>query len=373
MTSAVRSLVMSWCYQLPDPILLVTDKAEHDTCLLAAAQQIAECRILVTTQPWSLPGPVLGVIADVDLKHSQARACLDWLDKQLGLDKPPILFLTDSTASAALREARAYGATACLPRYTEARAVVASLFRMIHPNETVTDLIVRRGASRTSDLFEEMFKTASAGTVDLAAVEGAVDPVLNAIEQGGLARWLDVVWEHDDTTFQHCLLVAGLTVAFSQNLKLSRVDQRLMARAALVHDIGKAQIPLAILNKPGKLDADEMAVMRTHPALGYDLLKASGTCDPVTLAVTRHHHEMLDGSGYPDRLSSDAITDPVRLLTICDIYAALIERRPYKAPFSSEDAMRVLGGMGDKLESTLVDAFGKALLPPGGKAVRAAA
>lgn len=364
---------MSWCYLRPDPLLIVTDKPGHGTCLSAAAQRIADCRILVTAQPWSLSSPVLGVIADVDLKQSQARACLDWLGEQLGPKRPPILFLTDSTASAALREARAYGATACLPRYTEARAVVASLFRMIHPSETVTDVIVRRGASRTSDLFEDMFKTAPAGTVDLAAVEDAVDPVLSAIEEGGLARWLDVVWEHDDSTFQHCLLVAGLTVAFSQSLGLSRVDQRLMARAALVHDIGKAQIPLAILNKPGKLDADEMAVMRTHSALGYDLLKASGKCDPVTLAVARHHHEMLDGSGYPDGLSSDAIADPVRLLTICDIYAALIERRSYKAPFSSEDAMRILGGMGGKLESALVDAFGKTLLSPRGKSIRAVA
>ncbi|KQQ45026.1 phosphohydrolase [Methylobacterium sp. Leaf125] len=364
---------MSWCSLRPDPILVVTDKPEHCTCLLAAAQHIGECRILVTTQPWSMSGPVLGVIADVDLKQSQTRACLDWLDEQLGLKKPPILFLTDSTASAALREARAYGATACLPRYTEARAVVASLFRMIHPSETVTDVIVRRGASRTSDLFEDMFKTAPAGTVDLAAVEGAIDPVLNAIEEGGLARWLDVVWEHDDTTFQHCLLVAGLTVAFSQSLGLSRVDQRLMARAALVHDIGKAQIPLAILNKPGKLDTDEMAVMRTHPALGYDLLKASGKCDPVTLAVARHHHEMLDGSGYPDGLSSNAIADPVRLLTICDIYAALIERRSYKAPFSSDNAMHVLAGMGGKLEGALVKAFGKAMLSSGERLGRAVA
>ena len=149
--------------------------------------------------------------------------------------------------------------------------------------------------------------------------------------------------------------------AFAQSLGLSRADQLTMARAALVHDVGKARIPHAILNKPGKLDPDEMAVMRTHAVLGYDILRASGTCDPIALAVTRHHHEMLDGSGYPNGLSSEAVSDPIRLLTVCDIYAALIERRSYKASFSSDEAMRVLQNMVGKLDGALVQAFGIAV------------
>ncbi|NEU15029.1 HD domain-containing protein [Methylobacterium sp. BTF04] len=342
-------------------ILVVTDRPDHSRSLKSAVERVAECQIVVTVQPWSLTGPVLGVIVDVVLSRPQSRACLTWLTQQLKSQSPPILFLTESTSSSALREARAYGASACLPLYTEPRAVVAALARLIYPNETVTDLIVRRGAVCTGRLLDDMFRTAAAGAVNMTMVEDALDPVVNAIQEGGLTRWLDVVWEHDDATFQHCLLVAGLTVAFSQSLGMSKADQHRMARDALVHDVGKAQIPLEILNKPGILDTDEMALMRTHAALGYDILKASGNCDPVALAVTRHHHEMLDGSGYPDRLSSDTIADPIRLLTICDICAALIERRSYKVPYASEEAMRILVGMSGKLEYGLVQAFGKAV------------
>ncbi|WP_238183315.1 HD-GYP domain-containing protein, partial [Methylobacterium trifolii] len=133
--------------------------------------------------------------------------------------------------------------------------------------------------------------------------------------------------------------------------------------AALVHDVGKARIPLAILNKPGPLDAAEMAVMRTHAAVGHDILFASGMRDPVALPATRHHHEMLDGSGYPDRLSGDRIDDPIRLLTICDIYAALTERRPYRPAMPQAEALRVLRGMSAaaKLEPALVEAFAASL------------
>lgn len=364
---------MSWCYSRPDAILVVADKSDQASYLSTAVRRIADCRVLITTQPWFLSDQVRGVIVDINLKCPQSRACLDWLKGQAGSKELVFLFLTDDTTSATLREARAYGATVCLPRYTEARAIIASLFRLIHPNETVTDFIVRRGASRASDLFEDNFKTAHAGRVDLAIIEGTIDPVLNAIEEGGLARWLDVVWEHDDLTFQHCLTVAGLTAAFAQHLGLSIADRRLLTRAALVHDLGKAQIPLSILNKPGKLDADEIAIMRTHPVLGFEILKASGDHDSITLTITRHHHEMLDGSGYPDGLSSNAIADPIRLLTICDIYSALIERRSYKAPYSPEDAMRVLAGMNGKIEGALVEAFGKAVVFPGGRLRKAVA
>jgi len=79
------------------------------------------------------------------------------------------------------------------------------------------------------------------------------------------------------------------------------------------------------------------------------------------LDAVRHHHEMLDGSGYPDGLSGDAISDVVRVLTICDLYAALTERRPYKPAMSSADAMLTLEGMKGRVEPLFVETFGKAL------------
>ena len=158
-----------------------------------------------------------------------------------------------------------------------------------------------------------------------------------------------------------CLLVSGTVAAFALSLGLSQTDRQLLTRAALVHDVGKSRIPHAILNKPGRLDDDERAVMQTHAPIGHEILSASGGCDPITLAVTRHHHEMLDGSGYPDGLAGDAIGNMVRLLTICDIYAALTERRPYKEPMPMADAMAILTAMDGRLEARLVQSFGEAM------------
>jgi HD-GYP domain-containing protein (c-di-GMP phosphodiesterase class II) len=127
--------------------------------------------------------------------------------------------------------------------------------------------------------------------------------------------------------------------------------------AATLHDIGKARIPLSILDKPGRLDPDEEEIIRRHPVIGHDLLKGMSGITPEILDGVRHHHEYLDGSGYPDGLKGGQISDLVRLLTISDIFAALIEARPYRAPMPRPDAYEILRGMEGKLEGALVRAF----------------
>jgi HD-GYP domain-containing protein (c-di-GMP phosphodiesterase class II) len=121
-------------------------------------------------------------------------------------------------------------------------------------------------------------------------------------------------------------------VAFAQHLGMREDDQRRLARAALLHDVGKAFIPVAILDKPGVLTDEEMIEIRKHPRLGYDALAAQGGFPPEMLDVVLHHHEFLDGTGYPDGLRGDQISDIVRLTTIVDIYAALVEKRAYRLP-----------------------------------------
>jgi HD-GYP domain-containing protein (c-di-GMP phosphodiesterase class II) len=131
--------------------------------------------------------------------------------------------------------------------------------------------------------------------------------------------------------------------------------------AATLHDIGKAHIPLSILDKPGHLDPSEEEVMRRHPVIGYELLKNISHISPEILDGVRHHHEYLDGSGYPDALMGSQISDLVRLLTISDIFAALIESRPYR-PTMPQKAYKILCGMDGKLELSLVKAFQNAAL-----------
>jgi HD-GYP domain-containing protein (c-di-GMP phosphodiesterase class II) len=125
----------------------------------------------------------------------------------------------------------------------------------------------------------------------------------------------------------------------------------------MFHDIGNAKIPLTVLDKSGQLDAQERALIETHPVVGFDILKANAGISAEVLDAVRHHHEYLDGSGYPDALCAPSISDIVRVLTISDIFAALIEHRRYKPTMLRDQAYGIIRGMKGRLEGPLVAAF----------------
>ena len=123
------------------------------------------------------------------------------------------------------------------------------------------------------------------------------------------------------------------------------------------HDVGKAFIPVTILDKPGALNEHELGEIREHPRRGYDALAAQGGFPAEMLDVVLHHHEFLDGSGYPNGLAGNQISDIVRLTTIVDIYAALVEKRAYRLPYTHARAFALMEGMGGKLDQQLLQAF----------------
>jgi putative nucleotidyltransferase with HDIG domain len=211
--------------------------------------------------------------------------------------------------------------------------------------------------------FAAMFSAIGNGkTIHLADAETVTAQIITSIAQNGLNGWLDNVRKYHEGTFQHCLLVTGIAVAFALDIKFAPQDVKRLGMAATLHDIGKARIPLAILDKPGRLDPSEEDIMRQHPVIGYDLLKDIPGISSETLDAVKHHHEYLDGSGYPDALTAPQISDLVRLLTISDIFAALIESRPYRAAMPREDAYKILCDMDGRLETSLVKAFRRAAL-----------
>ncbi|MCJ2133798.1 HD domain-containing protein [Methylobacterium sp. J-026] len=214
---------------------------------------------------------------------------------------------------------------------------------------------LRHQATASRDAFVAIFR--ADGAPALATVESGAVLVNRAIRDAKVRDWLDVVASFDDATHRHCLSVAGLAADFARTLGLNDVDSRYLIKGALLHDIGKAKIPRAILNKPGPLTPEERCEMDRHPAIGHAML-LNGHYDALTLSVVRSHHEYLDGSGYPDGLRGQEIPDLVRLITISDIFAALIEARPYKAPKPAHEAYAILKAMGAKLDTDLVRAFG---------------
>jgi putative nucleotidyltransferase with HDIG domain len=195
------------------------------------------------------------------------------------------------------------------------------------------------------------------GALDMPKIDEQSGKIIESLGKSGMGDWISGVRQHHDSTYQHCLLVTGTAVAFGHQLGFRPDDLRRIALGALMHDLGKARIPISILDKPGELTPAERAVIQTHPEVGVELLgDGSGMPDDVHDIILMHH-EYLDGTGYPHGNKASDIPDVVRLITIADVFAALIERRAYRPPMSGEDAYSILLKMGGKLDQPIVRAI----------------
>lgn len=166
----------------------------------------------------------------------------------------------------------------------------------------------------------------------------------------------------DDYTYMHSVAVCALMVSLSRQLGLSDAQTRQAGFAGLLHDMGKADVPLAVLNKPGKLTDEEFALVKLHPAYGVKRLTEAGINDPVAIDVCLHHHEHLNGKGYPQRLSGDELSTVARMGAICDIYDAITSNRPYKAGWDpAESLARMAQWVNGHLDPTIFQAFVRSL------------
>ena len=143
----------------------------------------------------------------------------------------------------------------------------------------------------------------------------------------------------DDYTYMHSVAVCALMVALAKQLNLDEQLTREAGLAGLLHDMGKAFTPERILNKPGKLTNEEFAIVKQHPAQGHKALVEGGAVGEIPLDVCLHHHEKMDGSGYPDRLSGDQISLYARMGAVCDVYDAITSNRPYNAGWNPAEAI----------------------------------
>lgn len=144
----------------------------------------------------------------------------------------------------------------------------------------------------------------------------------------------------DDYTYMHSVAVCALMVALARQLGQDEVTTHELGLAGLLHDLGKAMMPGAVLNKPGKLTDDEFAIMRSHPVEGHRLLLEGGAVGEIPLDVCLHHHEKVDGTGYPDRLNGEQITLYAKMGAVCDVYDAITSNRPYKAGWDPAESIR---------------------------------
>ena len=169
----------------------------------------------------------------------------------------------------------------------------------------------------------------------------------------------------DPYTRGHCERLSSYSVALADRFGLADEQRVALRRAGIVHDIGKVVVPDQILLKAGPLTAEEWQILKLHPVVGAEICAPLRTFRLV-LPIIRHHHERMDGSGYPDGLKGDQIPITARILTTVDVFDALTTRRPYKQPFPVSKALEIMRDEArlGALDSTLLELFESLILDP---------
>ncbi|HEY3791826.1 MAG TPA: HD domain-containing phosphohydrolase [Bradyrhizobium sp.] len=344
-------------------LLLASDRSDQSSELADILQSVSDVDTISTADIPETPASNLsGIVVDINLRSAESvqRVC-NKLRTDAYSALPRLFVLADALHHNSM-QAWALGATDTISRPFDAQGILARI-RSAFPDSDGFDATDRgqalnTGVAAAHRVMVRIFERLPAGEpLRLADIVEAENKIVKAIKHSSLREWLTTVGCHHNDSFRHCLFVTGFAVAFAQHLGMREDDQRRLARAALLHDVGKAFVPVAILDKQGPLSMEEMGIIREHPRLGYEALSAQGGFPPEMLDVILHHHEFLDGTGYPDGLSGNQISDIVRLTTIVDIHAALVEKRAYRLPFTHAKAFGVMEQMGGKLDQQLLQAF----------------
>ena len=220
-----------------------------------------------------------------------------------------------------------------------------------------------------------MFDEARMGkAVDTVVARRLVEEISDSVTRNaGALLSLARLKTADDYTYMHSVAVCALMVALSRQLGLDEEQTRQAGMAGLMHDLGKAVMPMEVLNKPGKLSKEEFDIMKGHPVEGHRmLLEYAQGVDETTLDVCLHHHEKTDGSGYPHGLKDQEISLFAKMGAVCDVYDAISSNRPYKLGWDPAESIRKMAEWAEgHFDPRIFQAFVKSLgIYPTGSLVR---
>ncbi|HEX7687056.1 MAG TPA: HD-GYP domain-containing protein, partial [Burkholderiaceae bacterium] len=243
------------------------------------------------------------------------------------------------------------------------------------PSRTLQEEMRQASAvcNRGRERVEKMFSEARLGRViDAEACQPLVQEISDSvIRNPGALVSLARLKTQDDYSYMHSVAVCALMVALGRELGFDEEQCRRAGTAGLLHDVGKALMPLEILNKPGKLTDEEFDVMRSHPLRGHELLLEARGADPAAMDVCLHHHEKMDGSGYPYKLTPDRLTQLARMGAVCDVYDAITSNRPYKAGWDPAESIGKMASWKGHFDPQIFAAFVKSVgIYPTGSLVR---
>jgi len=286
-----------------------------------------------------------------------------WIDSDKGLDVP--------TGQSAISEAQ-----------SEAQ-VEQELLEIAQAQRQTEAVDVRVEFRRAAQICRQskqavvsMFQEARMGkTVDAAGAQRLVDEISDSVARNANALIsLARLKSADDYTYMHSVAVCAMMIALARQLGLDEAQIRSAGLAGLLHDLGKAVMPMQVLNKPGKLTEEEFAIIKSHPVEGHKMLLTVGNVDPIALDVCLHHHEKTDGSGYPKGLKGDEISLFAKMGAVCDVYDAITSNRPYKTGWDPAESLRKMAEWAQgHFDQKVFQAFVKSLgIYPIGSLVRLA-
>jgi putative nucleotidyltransferase with HDIG domain len=253
-----------------------------------------------------------------------------WIDSTKGLDVPKGVAAVSESESQAQVEA-------------ELSEAVQTPARQVAPVSTAAE--IQRAAkicAQSKQAVISMFQEARMGkAIDVGGAQRMVEEITDSVTRNpgaliSLARLKTV----DDYTYMHSVAVCAMMVALAKQLGLDEPTTRVAGLAGLMHDLGKAAMPMEVLNKPGKLTDAEFSIIKKHPEEGHRMLLTGSAVDPVVLDVCLHHHEKTDGSGYPKHMKNEEISLFAKMGAVCDVYDAITSNRPYKSGWDPAESLR---------------------------------
>lgn len=176
-------------------------------------------------------------------------------------------------------------------------------------------------------------------------------------DNAAIAVDINALKTSDEYTFKHSVDVATMSMVIAKKQGLKQDDIYNIGISGLLHDMGKSKIPLEILNKPDRLNDEEFAVMKQHTVYGYQILKEKNEFSTAISLAVLQHHEKMNGKGYPLGVTSERISPYAKILSVADVYDALVTERPYKKPMSQRTAVEIIMSMTDELDITAMKSF----------------
>lgn len=279
-----------------------------------------------------------------------------WIDASKGLDVPAGIFAPTGNPDILVE-------------------TIAPVAPVIQEKTSFNDEIKRAAkiCAKGKEAVVSMFQEVRMGNaIEAEAAAPLVEEISNSVLRNpGALISLARLKTADDYTYMHSVAVCALMIALARQFGLDEQTTREAGMAGLLHDLGKAMIPPEVLNKPGKLTDAEFDLVKTHPAEGHKLLLAGRGISDLIKDVCLHHHEKVDGSGYPDKLNGETMSLYAKMGAVCDVYDAVTSNRPYKAGWDPAESIKRMAEWKGHFDPEVFQAFVKSLgIYPIGSLVR---